>query len=474
MQTKLLIGGALIEGSGSAEPVLDSATGHQIASVQEAGPEQIDAAVAAAEQAFAGWSLTPPKDRATALYALADRIDADAAAYAALESQNTGKPLSAALNDEMPAIADVFRFFAGAARTQHGPLAGEYTAGFTSMIRRDPVGVVASIAPWNYPLMMAAWKLAPALAAGNTVVLKPSEQTPLTTLKLAAMMREILPPGVVNVITGRGPTVGAPLVGHPRVGMVSLTGDVSTGQKVLAAAAGNLKRTHLELGGKAPVIVFDDADVDAVVAGVRTFGFYNAGQDCTAACRIYAGAKVYDRLVADLTSAVKTLKVGLQTDEGVEMGPLISASQQSRVAGFVERAGEQEHIEITTGGRVRAGGGFFYEPTVIAGARQTDEIVQREVFGPVVSVTRFTDPVEAIRWANDTEYGLASSIWTQDVAMGLRVASRLQYGATWINTHFVLVSEMPHGGFKRSGYGKDLSVYALEDYSVPRHIMVKL
>jgi aminobutyraldehyde dehydrogenase len=474
MQTRLLIGGALVDGTGAAEAVLDSATGQQIASVREAGPEQVDAAVAAAEKAFAGWSQTVPKDRAAALHAMADRIDADAAAYAALESRNTGKPLVAALNDEMPAIADVFRFFAGAARTQHGPLAGEYTAGFTSMIRRDPIGVVASIAPWNYPLMMAAWKLAPALAAGNTVVLKPSEQTPLTTLRLAELLAEVLPAGVVNIICGRGATVGAPLVGHPRVRMVSLTGDVSTGQKVLAAAAGNLKRTHLELGGKAPVIVFDDADVDAVVAGVRTFGYYNAGQDCTAACRIYAGAKVYDRLVADLTSAVKTLKVGLQTEAGVEMGPLISASQQARVAHFVDRAADQKHIEITTGGRVRAGGGFFYEPTVVAGARQTDEIVQREVFGPVVSVTRFTDPDEAVSWANDTEYGLASSVWTQDVAMGLRVASRLQYGATWINTHFVLVSEMPHGGVKRSGYGKDLSVYALEDYSVPRHIMVRL
>ena len=474
MQTQLLIGGALVAGSGAAESVLDSASGKQIATVNEAGPEQIDAAVAAAESAFDGWARTPPKDRATALLALADRISADAAAFAALESQNTGKPLAAALNDEMPAIADVFRFFAGAARTQHGLLAGEYQAGFTSMIRRDPVGVVGSIAPWNYPLMMAAWKLAPALAAGNTVVLKPSEQTPLSTLKLAEILVELFPPGVVNIICGRGPTVGAPLVAHPRVRMVSLTGDVATGQKVLAAAAGNLKRTHLELGGKAPVIVFDDADLDAVVSGVRTFGFYNAGQDCTAACRIYAGSRIYDRLVADLTSAVKTIKVGRQTEEGVEMGPLISASQRTRVAGFVERAAAQKHITVTSGGAVRAGGGFFYEPTVVAGALNSDEIVQREVFGPVVSVTRFSDPDQAVAWANDTEYGLASSVWTQDVAKGLRVASRLQYGATWINTHFMLVSEMPHGGFKRSGYGKDLSVYALEDYSVPRHIMVKL
>jgi 1-pyrroline dehydrogenase len=473
LSTSLLIDGELVAGQGIVEPIVNPATGEVLTHIAEASTEQVETAILAAHHAFASWSRTTPQQRSNILLAIADAVLKHADHLARLEALNCGKPLHLARQDDLNATVDVFRFFAGAVRCQTGQLAGEYVPGYTSMVRRDPVGVVASIAPWNYPIMMAAWKIAPALAAGNTLIFKPSEHTPLSILALAPMLNELLPRGVLNIVCGGGEGVGSHLVSHPKVRMVSLTGDIVTGQKILQAAAKTVKRTHLELGGKAPVIVCDDADLAAVVQGVRDYGYYNAGQDCTAACRIYAQAGIHDKLVAELGAAVSSLRFAGKRDADNELGPLISSRQRDRVASFVERALSQPHIERITGAAVHSGAGFFYQPTLLAGCRQTDEIVQREVFGPVVTVTRFEELSQAVDWANDSEYALASSIWTQNLDKAMQVASRLQYGCTWINSHFMLASEMPHGGLKRSGYGKDLSSDSLHDYSVVRHIMAR-
>ena len=468
------VGGAWVDAveSGTQE-VLNPATGETIAVVPAGTQQDVDRAVAAAKEAFVGFRDTTPGERAAMLLAIADALEANADELAALESQNVGKPLGAA-RDEIPVCADNLRFFAGAARLLEGKSTGEYLRGYTSMIRREPLGVVGQIAPWNYPLLMAVWKIGPALAAGNTIVLKPSEQTPLTALRLAALAGDILPAGVLNVITGDGEPVGAGIVRHPDVRMVSLTGDVATGREVAKAAADTLKRVHLELGGKAPVVVFDDADPVQVAQAIRVAGYWNAGQDCTAASRVIAGPKIYERLLAELVPAVESLTVGDPAKSAkVEMGPVISQAQQERVLGFLDRATARK-AEVLTGGGRKGRKGFFVQPTVVTGVRQDAEIVQREVFGPVVTVQRFKDEAQALAWANGVPYGLAASVFTRDVGRALRMARALEFGTVWINDHIPLVSEMPHGGYKGSGYGKDLSMYSLEDYTQIKHVMARL